>query len=166
MQDLGFAVHQYRELCRRLREADPEIDEDTVADTVEGLTNVHELLAAIIRAALIDEAYASGLKERIEQMEARMRRLDERAARKRQIARDAMVENEIKKIADAEFTVSVRAGTPALVVVEEGLIPSDYWVPREPRLDRQGLLSELKQGATIAGVALSNPEPVMSVRTK
>ena len=149
--------------CER---ADPEIDEETLADTVEGLTDVHEVLAVIIRAALIDEAYASGLKERIEQMEARMRRLDERAARKRQIARDAMVENDIKKIADPEFTVSVRSGTPALVVIDEALIPSDFWVRREPRLNRQGLLSELKAGVAIAGVVLSNPEPVLSVRTK
>ena len=37
---------------------------------------------------------------------------------------------------------------------------------REPRLNRQGLLNELKDGAEIQGVALSNPEPVLSVRTK
>ena len=36
----------------------------------------------------------------------------------------------------------------------------------EPRLNRQELANDLKQGAEIAGVALSNPEPVLSVRTK
>ena len=45
-------------------------------------------------------------------------------------------------------------------------LPRIYWEPREPRLDRQGLLAELKQGAEITGVTLSNPEPVLSVRTK
>ena len=45
-------------------------------------------------------------------------------------------------------------------------VPSIYWEPGEPRLKRQELAHELKQGAEIAGVTLSNPEPVLSVRTR
>jgi hypothetical protein len=55
---------------------------------------------------------------------------------------------------------------PALMVIDEAAVPSIYWKPREPRLNRQGLVADLKQGTEIAGVALSNPEPVLSVRTK
>jgi hypothetical protein len=51
-------------------------------------------------------------------------------------------------------------------VLDEAAVPSIYWEPREPRLNRQELLSELKEGAEIEGVALSNREPVLSVRTK
>ena len=51
-------------------------------------------------------------------------------------------------------------------MLDEAAVPSIYWEPREPRLNRQELLSELKEGAEIEGVALSNPEPVLSVRTK
>jgi len=51
-------------------------------------------------------------------------------------------------------------------VLDEVAVPSIYWEPREPRLNRQGLLNELKDGAEIEGVALSDPEPVLSVRTK
>ena len=49
--------------------------------------------------------------------------------------------------------------------LDEAAVPSIYWEPREPRLDRQGLANDLKQSAN-AGVALSNPEPVLSVRTR
>jgi hypothetical protein len=55
---------------------------------------------------------------------------------------------------------------PALLVLNEAVVPSIYWQPSAPRLDRQGLLSELKGGAEIDGVALSDPEPILSVRTR
>ena len=51
-------------------------------------------------------------------------------------------------------------------VLDEAAVPSIYWEPREPRLNRLGLLNDLKNGADIQGVSLSNPEPVLSVRTK
>ncbi len=77
-----------------------------------------------------------------------------------------MVELDLKKLTAPDFTASIRAGMPALLVIDEAAVPSIYWEPREPRLNRQGLLADLKQGGEIAGAALSNPEPVLSVRTK
>src|SRR5262245_59726943 len=163
---LEFAAIAYRTIRDRIRAEDPHIDEQTLADTVEGLTDVHEMLAAIVRAALADEALATGLKNRIAEIQDRLARLQDCAAKRRQIARDVMIELNIKKVAAPDFTVSVRPGMPALLVLAEAAVPSIYWQPVAPRLNRQGLLNELKDGADIKGVTLSNPEPVLSVRTK
>ena len=166
MDQLYFAATTYRVVRERIRAQDPQIDEQTLADTVEGLTDLHEILAAIVRAALADEALATGLKGRIAEMQERLERLQERAAKRRQIVKDTMVELDLKKLTAPDFSASIRPGMPALLVIDEAAVPSIYWEPREPRLDRQGLLAELKQGAEITGVTLSNPEPVLSVRTK
>jgi hypothetical protein len=99
-------------------------------------------------------------------MEDRLGRLQDRACKRRQIAKDAMVELDLKKLKAPDFTASIRPGTPGLMVIDEAVVPGMYWEPQEPRLDRQGLVADLKQGAEIAGVILSNPEPVLSVRTK
>src|SRR5207344_418406 len=82
----------------RIRSEEPQIDEQTLADTVEGLTDLHEIIAAIIRAALADEALASGLKVRIAEMQDRLERLQDCATKRLQIAKDVMVELELKKI--------------------------------------------------------------------
>jgi hypothetical protein len=164
--NLEFAAATYRAIRDRIRAQDPDIDETTLADTVEGLTDLHEIVTAIIRSALEDEALATGLKLRIGEMEDRLARLQDRASKRRQIAKDVMVDLDVKKIQAPDFTVSLRPGTPALMVIDEAAVPSIYWEPRDPKLNRQGLLAELKQGAEITGVSLSNPEPVLSVRTK
>ena len=163
---LEFATITYRAFRDRIRAEDPQIDEQTLADTVEGLTDLHEIVTAIIRSALADEALATGLKSRIAEMQGRLDRLQDRASKRRQIAKDVMVELDLKKITAPDFTVSIRPGMPYLQVLDEAAVPSVYWQPVAPRLNRQGLLSELKEGADIRGVALSNPEPVLSVRTR
>ena len=163
---LEFAAISYRILRDRIKADDPQIDEQTLADTVEGLTDLHEIVTAIIRSALADEALATGLKCRIADMQGRLDRLQDRASKRRQIAKDVMVELDLKKIIAPDFTVSIRPGMPALLVLDEAAVPSIYWQPSAPRLNRYGLLNELKGGAEIKGVALSNPEPVLSVRTR
>jgi hypothetical protein len=164
--NLEFAAISYRSLRDRIKAEDPTIDEQTLADTVEGLTDLHEIVTAIIRSALADEALAVGLKGRIADMQGRLDRLQDRASKRRQIAKDVMVDLDLKKIAAPDFSVSLRSGLPALQVLNEEAVPSIYWQPGEPRLKRQALLNELKEGANIEGVALANPEPVLSVRTR
>ena len=164
--NLAFAAITYRVIRDRICAQDPQLDEQTLADTVEGLTDVHEILAAVLRAALADEALATGLKCRISDMQCRLDRLQDRASKRRQIAKDVMVELDLKKLTAADFTASIRAGMPALVVLNEDAVPKTYWDPGEPRLRRQILANDLKGGAEVAGAILSNPEPVLSVRIR
>ena len=64
----------------------PDADEKTLVDTLEGITDLHEMIAAIIRSALVDEALQTGLRTRLEDMRQRLARLEERGAKKRQLA--------------------------------------------------------------------------------
>jgi hypothetical protein len=144
----------------------PHLDEEALADTLEGITDLHEMIAAVIRSALVDEALQSGLRVRLEEMRQRLSRLEARGAKKRQLALEAMSEVGLKKLEQPDFTASARPGTPALVVVSQEKIPADFWVTQAPKLDRQALLRSLKRGQAVPGAQLNNPKPCLSVRTK
>jgi hypothetical protein len=159
-------VPKYQLLRQQLTVAFPDIDEETQIDTLEGITDLHEMIAAVIRSALVDEALHSGLRFRVDDMRERLSRLELRASKKRQLALEAMSEAGLAKLEQPDFTASVRAGSPALVVIAEENIPAPYWLPQPPKLDRQAILGQLKRGIAIAGAEMSNPKPVLSVRTK
>jgi len=150
----------------RLQATWPDLDYETLNDTLEGITDLHEMIAAVIRSALVDEALQTGLRSRLDDMKQRLARLEERCLKKRQLALGAMTEVDLKKLEQPDFTAFTRAGLPGLIVVSESAIPVSYWVPQPSKLDRQSLLKELKGGGDIPGAQLSNPKPVLTVRTK
>jgi hypothetical protein len=162
---LNVETSRYQLVRARLLESWPQLDEETLADTLEGITNLQEMIAAVIRSALVDEALQAGLRTRLEEMRRRLERLKERSAKKRQLALEAMCEVGLKKLEQPDFTASARAGPPSLVVVSEGQIPAEYWLPQPPKLARQALLADLKRGREVAGIQLGNPKPTLAVRT-
>ena len=117
----------------------PQIDSETIADTLEGITDLHEMIAAVIRSALVDEALHAGLRLRLDDMRERLSRLELRASKKRELALEAMTEVGLTKLEQPDFTASARAGSPALVVIAEETIPEAYWLPQPPKLDRQAI---------------------------
>src|SRR5262249_37845006 len=163
---LQTEVRRYQLLRERIIQEFPGTDDETIRDTLEGITDLHEMIAAVIRSALVDEALGSGLRARLDDMKERQSRLEVRASKKRELALQAMSETGLTRLEQPDFTASIRAGVPALVVVSEQSIPGAYWLTQAPKLDRQGLLGELKRGGAIPGVELSNPKPALMVRTK
>jgi hypothetical protein len=160
------AVPKYQLVKQRLLTEYPNLDEETLADTLEGITDLHEMIAAVIRSALVDEALRVGLRSRLDEMRDHLTRLELRCEKKREMALEAMSQVGLRKLEQPDFTASVRAGLPTLVVVNEGDIPPDYWVPRPPKLNRQALLAGMKRGDEVPGVQLGNAKPILTVRTK
>ena len=163
---LQTEVRRYQLLGEKIIQEFPGTDDETIRDTLEGITDLHEMIAAVIRSALVDEALHAGLRFRLDDMRERLSRLELRASKKRELALEAMTEVGLSKLEQPDFTASARAGSPALVVIAEEGIPEAYWLPQPPKLDRQAILGELKRGLEVPGAQISNPKPVLSVRTK
>ena len=89
---LTSEVPKYQLLKQRLLADFPGVDHETLSDTLDGITDLHEMIAAVIRSALVDEALHSGLRFRVNDMRERLSRLELRAEKKRQLALEAMTE--------------------------------------------------------------------------
>jgi hypothetical protein len=166
MDALGVAIAGYQVLRERVRHLEPEVDETTLHDTLDGLSDLQDMIEAIVRGALSDEAMAAGLRLRLKELQERLARIEGRADTRRQIARDAMLDADIPTLRRAEFTLTLRPGSPSVSVVDEKLIPASFWEPREPRLNKAGLLAELKRGVSVPGATLATAEPVLMVRVR
>src|SRR5262252_9255531 len=125
---LKLETVKYQALKRHLLDNWPNCDEETLCDTLEGISDLHEMIAAVIRSALVDEALGSGLRARLDDMKERQSRLEVRASKKRELALQAMSEAGLTKLEQTDFTASARAGMPALVIVSEQTIPEAYWL--------------------------------------
>ncbi len=156
----------FTELRHRLVELHPELDEQTLNDTLEGATNFKEALAALIRSALEDECLADALRDRITDMRTRLSRHEARAASKRQVAVENMEAADIRKLTEPDFTASTRVGPPSVVINNEHELPIDYLLPQPPKPDKRTILEALTHGSTVPGAVLAQPKLSLTVRSQ
>jgi Gp157 protein len=159
-----FQQHQF--FREQLKSQFPDSDVEALRDTVEGLTQLPEALASVLRSHLDDLAILAALRIRILDMQERFARIEYRADKKRALVASVIERAGIKKLAEPDFTASLREVPPGLVVIEEGKIPEPFWKPQPPKLDRKALLAALKAGEAVAGAALGNGSTTLAVRTR
>ncbi len=159
-----LTYHRY--LRERLEAAFPDADEETLMDTLEGMTSLTDSLAELLRSSQEDQSLASALRSRIADMQERCARFEARARKKRELVTSVMEQADLKKLTEPDFTVSLRAARAPLMIIDEAAIPGDYGRPQPAQLDRMGLISALSNGRDIPGAVLGNPPMTIAVRTK
>jgi chromosome segregation ATPase len=165
-QLLRTEVSHYLILADALKERYGELDDETLKDTLEGVSDLPEAIAAVIRSSLDDEAYISGLKGRIDDLQARLARLRERYEKKRDLVRWAMVEADLEKVLCEDLSVSLRKSGDKLEVIDEARVPEAFFLPQPSKLDRKALILALKAGEMVNGALLVMADPTISVRVR
>ena len=154
------------ELRERLKEEyGLEDGEEALEDTLEGSSNLPEMLAGMVRKAKRAEVYAAGMAAIIKDNQERKARFERQSEALRKQVAWAMEEAGLKKLPMSDLTVTLSAGKPPLV------IPNDAEVPDECcRFKREVSKTAVRTCIAANGpqpwAYLGNPQPTLTIRSR
>ena len=140
--------------------ADLDLDEQTVADTLEGLSGELEVKATNVAMFCRNlEASADAIKAAEFQMAYRRKAIENRASRIRQYLKDNMERVGILKIEGPHFSISIKKNPPAVHVEAPELVPAEFMripPPPPPVVDKKAVADALKAGQDVPGCRLEH----------
>ena len=123
-------------------------DSDLIRDMVEGETNLQQAIERTVASIVLeDEAQLEGLAKYATYIADRKRAVENRIERKKAMLMTALQISEQRTVKTALKTISLKAVPPKLNITDESAIPSNYWKPADPTLDRKGVTDYLKARA-------------------
>jgi hypothetical protein len=162
--NIAAELHRHQAVKEALLAEWPDIDEETLADTLEGCTDLQQMLVAVLKAAHEDECRIEVIEKQIGKLKERADRFQARAEKARATVARIMEEAGIKKLSAPELTASLRRLPPKLLITDEAQIPADYMILPPPKPDRSLIKRALDDGYVIPGVTLSNGSVSLTVR--
>ena len=145
---------EYMELLAMLE--DPDVDEDLIADTLEGIDGELEVKAdGYARVMRQMDADAKAIKAEEERLANRRKSLENRAANLKGRLQQMMEITGKVKFKTELFSFGIQKNPAAVVIDEQYIenIPEEYLIQQEPKIDRAKLKEDLKAGKDLDGIA-------------
>lgn len=157
MASLTELMNDWRELKEML--LDPDVDEDAIRDTMEGLEGALEdkadgyaVVMEYLRADIeMIKAEQERLRNRRLTMEKRIEMLKDRLAH-------MMTETGKTKFSTAYHNFSIAKNPPKLVIDHEDLVPPKYLIPQDPKVDTALIKEDMKNGEMFTWAHLEQGE--------
>jgi len=146
---------------------DPTLAEDGALwlDLLEGETDLFAVLDHLLVEDVEDEGMLAGLAKIKDELAARTDRLKVRKERRRTLIEQALFVLDLARVERPLATLSLVSRPPAVVVDDEVLIPSRFFVAK-PHLDRTGLKQALTAGEEVPGARLESGVVSLTVRRR
>lgn len=155
------------EIAALLREY-PELADDAVArlDTLDGQTDIRDVLRALTRSLDETMALRAGLEHRIQELETRFGRLVARDEAIRNLIFKLMSDAQLKKIELPLATLSLRSNPPRLIGDADAATLPDSLCHIKRSVDRTKVREAIEAGREVPGFVMSNAAPSLTVRVK
>ena len=143
----------------------PDIDNETLSDTLDGIAGAKDAARQLIRASREDEAEAKGLSEYIDALQSRRARLTARAEKREAAALSLLLEIGEKTLRDPAFTASV-VPTPGKVKFSDtSVLPPWAWRTPKPEPNTAEIRKRLTAGEKVPGALLDNGGQTLRILT-
>lgn len=139
-------------------------DEYAIQDAIEGETNFKEVASEAVERIATLNGFSKSIDDQITNLIKRRDRFENQAALIKTALSAAMTTAEIDRLELPNATLSVKALPAKAIIIDEALIPSKFWKPSDPKLDRKAVLDALKSGDSVSGAALSNGGTTLQIR--
>lgn len=155
---LFVLADQYLVVAERL--SDLDLDEQTLADTLEGLAGDLEVKATNVACFVRNlESAAEQIKKAEIVMNLRRKAIENRAERVKAYLKAQMERTGVLKIDSAYLSLAIKKNPPAVCIDAESQIPEDYMrqpEPPPPVPDKKLIYQAIKDGFTVPGAHMEN----------
>ena len=157
MSTLFELTDEYMQLLDMLD--DPEIDEQTLKNTMEAIDGEIEDKADGYAKVIADiTATADGLKTQIDRLTERKRAIENNVKRMKQVLQNAMEATGKTKFKTELFSFNIQKNPPSVEIADDVKLPDKYLIPQPEKIDKKSIIADLKAGAVIEGCTLSQTE--------
>lgn len=139
-------------------------DIELIRDSLEGQLDLHEIIRALAAGIGEDLAFIAGLKEYRETLNTRIARFEERIKLRQGLIQSGMEIGELSSLESDLATVSLRRVPASATITEEADVPTKYWKPQPPKLDKKAVLDALKDKQDVPGATLNNGGQTVAIR--
>jgi hypothetical protein len=159
-----------RDAIHSLRKMRYELDSPDLAAMSDGVSSADDFKALCLELAeeaIERELQAEAVQTRIAELQERKGRLNRTADTLRDIVLQCMEIRGESSIQSPTLTLSVAKIKPDVVITDEAAIPSRFFEPQPPKLDKKALKEAvLKDGEVIEGTTLGNGKISLTIRRK
>lgn len=139
-------------------------DEEAIRDTLEGEIDIDRLMARLIADYREREAEMTA-NDALAKLYAERKKAAEEAASKRK----GLLLHALDLLGQAKWktaigTVSRVEGREKAEIDDKALVPDDFLIPQDPKIDAKALLKALQDGDEVPGAHLGRGDPFVMIR--
>ena len=141
---------------------DPDIDEQALIDTMEGIEGEIEIKAdGYARVMKQLEATSANLEFEEKRLMNRRKTIDRNIKRMKQALQDAMVATGKPKFKTDLFSFTIRKNPASVVIDRETCIPPEFLIPQDPKIDKKAIKAAIDRGDDITFAHLEQGESLI-----
>lgn len=145
MSTLYQLSEEYQELLSMA--LDPDIDEEALADTLEGIEGeIEDKADGYAKVMRNLEADASAIKAEIARLTERKKHIEANVDRMKRSLETAMRLTGKTKFKTSLFSFNIAKNPASLKIDNPDRVPDEFLIPQEPKIDSAAIKKELKEG--------------------